>query len=369
MLCCSVTETSAPRSRSRAHPVIFCPILLSGKSRETEISTYSNFGQMPFCFDIKEYFRSRFARTRYLAASLPEELLMMILKASLRTVLEYDPDSPDTMHTWRLSQVCRSWHGACMGHRYTHIAIRSSSHLKYMSLAEVPSDFQTLDIHESSASPWVYRFFISRLFARLSSVTSWTWSSTSEVDVYAKLTPQFTLTIPVLVRNMFVNVQELTLWDCNFSSWTNFVKFVFAFPMLNRLDTGDIPKSWGGVGASDVPPGWLRFTQRLEYLTFRAIPDRTNCGMLCTWLLLAGRPRSSEPPRTNHTCSDVHPARDLTLSPQDISNISAILDHAVYLTELNNEPYHSPLVRIRYEAVSETSCESFEDELTIPVLI
>lgn len=314
------------------------------------IAIEPNFGSRAFCFDINSHFRARFARSRYLASSLPEEILALIVEASLQSVLEYNPGQEETRHIWSLSGVCKYWRTMCSRKQHDQLILRSNTHLK--DLSRIGSSFQFLgmQLREDRRSPWFHLFLTSPLLPRLSSISNWTYSGKSDAEVYAKLAPQALSIVPALVRNSLVNLRVLVLRKCNFSSWVHFARFIFAFPTLEHLELRSIDSSWSSNSFTAVAPRWIRFAQRLKLLTFQTSSNQKPCPIFYAWLFLAGRRRTS-----SHTPNADNP-RDLTLIPEDISAVSdivdAVMDQSRFLSDSGDSSRS-----IQYETLSDTRCE------------
>lgn len=314
------------------------------------IAIEPNFGSRAFCFDINSHFRARFARSRYLASSLPEEILALIVEASLQSVLEYNPGQEETRHIWSLSGVCKYWRTMCSRQQHDQLILRSNTHLKDLSRTGSSFQFLGMQLHEDPRSPWFHLFLTSPLLPRLSSISNWTYSGKSDAEIYAKLAPQALSIVPALVRNSLVNLRVLVLRECNFSSWVHFARFIFAFPSLEHLELRSIDSSWSSNSFTAVAPRWIRFAQRLKLLTFQTSSNQKPCPIFYAWLFLAGRRHTS-----SHTPNADNP-RDLTLIPQDISVVSDIVDAVTDQPQLlsdSGDSSHS----IQYETLSDTRCE------------
>lgn len=108
---CHYSVEASVRIMSELKP---CPVISVYRPpfehpRESGMLIYANFGQIPFRFGIKDYFRYHFAYSKEILSKLPQELIQMVLEASLKSVPVYNPGGEEAQHKQCLSQVCRYW--------------------------------------------------------------------------------------------------------------------------------------------------------------------------------------------------------------------------------------------------------------------
>lgn len=271
------------------------PMISGYHDSEHEMKARCNYGQLPFAFDIENFFDALLGRSHLLAATLPVEILEIILHFTLLSTSE----TTTTTHAkqavvlGRLSSVCHRWRMLCSRFIHRTIVISSSRELGYylagFRAKESSLRFLGLITEEQESDTWLHRFLLSPLLSQAAAAT--TLSSRARTDgslPFLKRMPTSILQrIPSILRHSFLELRSLTLVNYSFPKWTQFAQTIFAFPSLDTLKCQDV--AWD-TDLPTSPPTWLTSSRRLRELTATSLRTRERMkGFL--WLFLCGRLR------------------------------------------------------------------------------